>query len=317
MLTSIYPSLRIVTRKSPLALWQANHVKKALEAAHPKLQIEVIGMMTEGDKLLATPLAEIGGKGLFVKELERTILERRADIAVHSIKDMPVTLCDGLILGAICEREDPRDAFISPHFASLTDLPEGATVGTSSSRRACQIKALRPDLRVEPLRGNVGTRLMRLDEGKFDAIILAAAGLKRLNEENRITSYLAPELWIPAVGQGAIGIECHQDNQSVLQWIAALEHFPTRICITAERAMNHALDGGCQLPIAAYASYSLVESLTVRGMVGDLSNNQLLTAVVTGDPGDAELLGRRLAQELRNQGADSILAKLHAYRSFF
>lgn len=309
---SIHTSLRIATRKSPLALWQANFVKKALEKAHPRLHVEIIGMMTEGDKLLATPLTEIGGKGLFVKELEKAILERQADIAVHSIKDMPVELRDRLIIGAICERDDPRDVFVSRKYPLLEDLPYGAMVGTSSSRRACQLKAFRPDIQIAPLRGNVGTRLMRLDEGKFDAIILAAAGLKRLEEEERITAYLSPDVWIPAVGQGAIGIECQEDNTQALALIAALEHKPTRICIDAERAMNRALEGGCQLPIGAYASFSSdnLEELIVRGMVGDLENNSVITAVVNGDATDAEMLGKKLAQALLDQGAKLILDKL-------
>jgi hydroxymethylbilane synthase len=290
-------TLRIATRKSPLALWQAHHVKNLLEAAHPQLQVEIIGLMTEGDKLLATPLAEIGGKGLFVKELEKAILERRADIAVHSIKDMPVALPDRLILASLCQREDPRDAFISPHFACLEDLPPGAIVGTSSSRRTCQLKARRPDLHVENLRGNVGTRLNKLDKGHYDAIILAAAGLKRLDQALRIRTYFDPEEWIPAVGQGAIGIECHENNHLALELLAPLEHPPTRICISAERAMNLALNGGCQLPIGAYATLS-DEELTVRGIIGNLSDNTLSRAKVVGASTAAEHLGKVLAEKL-------------------
>lgn len=290
-------TLRIATRKSPLALWQAHYVKSLLEAAHPQLQVEIIGLMTEGDKLLSTPLVEIGGKGLFVKELEKAILERRADIAVHSIKDMPVALTDRLILAAICQREDPRDAFISRRFACLEDLPSGAIVGTSSSRRSCLLQARRPDLQVENLRGNVGTRLNKLDQGRYDAIILAAAGLKRLDQASRIRTYLDPEEWIPAVGQGAIGIECHENNQLALELLAPLEHPSTRICVTAERAMNLALNGGCQLPIGAYATLAEGE-LRVRGMVGNLGNNTVLTAQVIGRESAAEELGKTLAQKL-------------------
>ncbi len=300
------PILRIATRKSPLALWQAQHVKAALEYAHPQLQVEIIGMMTEGDKLLATPLAAIGGKGLFVKELEKAILERRADIAVHSLKDMPVELRDHLILAAVCEREDPRDAFVGRQYTQLEDLPPGAIIGTSSSRRHCQVKALRPDLLVESVRGNVGTRLMRLDEGRYDGLILAAAGLKRLDEASRISQYLDPMTWLPAVGQGVLAIECQRDNMQALEYVAALEDSPTRICITAERAMNKALDGGCQLPIAAYAELTGSE-LIVRGMVGDMKNNQMLTAEVRGQAANAETLGLQLAEVLLQQGARRIL----------
>lgn len=298
--------LRIATRKSPLALWQAHSVKKALEIAHPNLTIEIFGMMTEGDKLLASPLAEIGGKGLFVKELEKAILRKQADIAVHSIKDLPLSFPDHLTLGVVCERDDPRDAFISRRFDSLDTLPVGAVIGTSSSRRTSQIKAFRPDLQPEILRGNVGTRLMRLDEGRYDAIILAAAGLERLSQTERIRSYLPVESWIPAVGQGAIGIECREDNDHVLELIRCLEHPPTRWCITAERAMNQALNGGCQLPIAAYATLE-AEILTVRGMVGDLPRQRLITASVRGHFNAAEELGRELAQQLLQQGAGTVL----------
>lgn len=302
-------NLTIATRKSPLAMWQANYVKDALQAAYPDLQVDIVGLLTEGDKLLASSLAKIGGKGLFVKELEKLLLERRADIAVHSIKDMPVTLPDNLILAAICEREDPRDAFISRHFASIEELPLGATVGTSSSRRSCELKARRADLVIENLRGNVGTRLRKLDEGQYDAIILAAAGLKRLGEADRIRTYLDPQTWIPAVGQGAIGIECHQDNHAVIELLQVLDHPPTRICISAERAMNAALNGGCQLPIAAYATLSGAQ-LNISGMVGNPQNNSLIKSNLSGSAENAELLGVQLAEKLLNSGAKDILAAL-------
>jgi len=302
-------NLTIATRKSPLAMWQAHYVKNALQAVYPTLQIDILGLMTEGDKLLASSLAKIGGKGLFVKELEKMLLERQADIAVHSIKDMPVTLPDNLIIAAICEREDPRDAFVSQHFANIAELPLGATVGTSSSRRSCELKALRPDINVENLRGNVGTRLRKLDEGRYDAIILAAAGLIRLGEEERIREYLAPEAWIPAVGQGAIGIECHQDNHAVIALLQALDHPPTRTCIDAERAMNAALNGGCQMPIAAYATLSN-DQLSISGMVGNPQNNTLIKANVAGDPTKPELLGAQLAEKLLESGANTILESL-------
>lgn len=290
-------TLRIATRKSPLALWQAHYVKTLLEAAHPHVQVEIIGLMTEGDKLLTTPLVEIGGKGLFVKELEKAILERRADIAVHSIKDMPATLTDRLILATVCEREDPRDAFVSQRFARLEDLPLGALVGTSSSRRTCQLKMRRPDLQVENLRGNVGTRLHKLDQGRYDAIILAAAGLKRLGQASRIRAYFDPEDWIPAVAQGAIGIECHQNNHLALELLAPLEHPPTRTCITAERAMNLALNGGCQLPIGAYATLT-EKALTLRGMLGDPKHHTYVTATLNDPNFAAATLGQILAEKL-------------------
>ncbi len=309
MPTNYQPPLRIVTRKSPLALWQANHVKTQLEAAHPDLQVDIIGIMTEGDRLLATPLTQIGGKGLFVKELEKALLERRADIAVHSIKDMPAQLPDKLILAAVCQREDPRDAFLSPLCNRLIDLPQGAIVGTASSRRTSLLKALRPDLTITNLRGNVGTRLRRLEDNQFDAIILAAAGLVRLQATDRIREYLDPEFWIPAVGQGAIGIECHAENQKIRELLTALEDPTTRHCITAERSMNQALGGGCQFPIAAYATYA-EEQLTIRGLVGEVTTGQLINARVTGPFQAAKQLGQQLAQELLALGANNLLKNL-------
>jgi hydroxymethylbilane synthase len=294
--------VRIATRKSPLAIWQANYVKSKLLEHHPQLNVEIHGLLTEGDKLLTTPLAQIGGKGLFVKELEKAIFERQADIAVHSIKDLPISLPDHLILAAICEREDPRDAFISNQFDSLAALPAGAVVGTSSSRRACQLRALRPDLTIENLRGNVGTRLNKLDKGHYDAIILACAGLKRLGVQSRIREYFNPETWIPAVGQGAIGIECHSDNRQVIDLLKPLNHIPTQLCITAERSMNLALNGGCQLPIAGYATLEN-EQLSVRGLVGDLTTNALIKTQVSGPASCAEAIGKQLAGELLARGA--------------
>lgn len=300
--------IRIATRKSPLAMWQANHVKTLLTASHPHLTVEILGLLTEGDKLLATPLTQIGGKGLFVKELEKALLEHRADIAVHSIKDLPVTLPDHLTLAAVCEREDPRDALISNQFASLNDLPQGATVGTSSSRRTCQLHAARPDLKIENLRGNVNTRLNRLDAGLYDAIILAAAGLKRLGAANRIRAYFDPEIWIPAVGQGVIGIECHQDNMPVINLLTALNHLPTQNCIIAERSMNIELNGGCQLPIAGYATLQ-AEQLTIRGLVGDLENQALIKSEASGNAEDAAKIGAELAHQLLVAGARPLLQK--------
>lgn len=303
---SFKATLRIATRKSPLALWQANYVKFALEAAHPQLHIDVMGLLTEGDKLLATSISLIGGKGLFVKELEQAILERRADIAVHSIKDMTTTYLNGLTLAAVCKRDDPRDVFISNRFASLEELPAGATVGTSSNRRACLLRALYPKVNVVNLRGNVGTRLRKLDEGHFDAIILAAAGLNRLKETTRLQSILDPDPWVPAVGQGAIGIECREDDHQIVEYLTALEDQESRICITAERSMNEALNGGCQLPIGAYA-YIADNRLYLSGMVGDANNRRLLYQKLNGSPLEPEYLGEQVAKSLLDQGADKIL----------
>lgn len=300
--------LRIVTRKSPLALWQAYYVKDLLEKAHQGLIIEIEGLLTEGDKLLATPLAEIGGKGLFVKELEKAIIERRADIAVHSIKDMPAELPDRMVLGAICRREDPRDVFVSNRYASLEDLPAGAVVGTSSSRRLCLLKAYAPQVKIEHIRGNVGTRLQKLDEGQFDAIILAAAGLIRLGEPERIRQFLDPAQWIPAIGQGAVGVECHKENHFALDCLAAIDDALTRYSITAERAMNQALGGGCQFPIAAHA-VSERSQLFIRGMVGDKDNDLLIEAQDQGGIEEGEAIGRRLAEQLIDKGAREILAR--------
>lgn len=303
--------LRIATRKSPLALWQANHVKNKLEATHPALEVELIGLLTEGDKLLTTSLMKIGGKGLFVKELEKALVERRADIAVHSIKDLPTQLHEELILAAVCEREDPRDVFVSNRHACLSDVPQTAIIGTSSLRRACQLKALRSDLIIKNLRGNVGTRLEKLDNGSFTAIILAAAGLKRLNAENRITHYFPHEHMLPAIGQGAIGVECHKDNRDVLEILKTLEHPPTRICITAERAMNYQLQGGCQLPIAGFAQI-ISNQLVLSGMVCNPENNEALKITLSANPEQAQVLGEMVAKELIKTGADKIINQFYA-----
>ncbi|MFT5546836.1 hydroxymethylbilane synthase, partial [Rheinheimera aquimaris] len=246
-------TIRIATRKSALALWQAEYVKAELLRNHPNLTVELVPMSTQGDKILDTPLAKIGGKGLFVKELEQAMLEDRADIAVHSMKDVPVEFPDGLMLHTICPRENPQDAFVSNQFKSIDELPPGAVVGTSSLRRQCQLKALRPDLTVRDLRGNVNTRLAKLDNGEYAAIILAAAGLIRLGFEQRIAALMPVDTSLPANGQGAVGIECRSDDKEVQQLLSALEHRETRICVLAERAMNRKLQGGCQVPIGAYA----------------------------------------------------------------
>ncbi len=302
--------VRIATRKSALALWQAEYVKARLEFFHPGLVVELVPMSTQGDKILDTPLAKIGGKGLFVKELETAMLEDRADIAVHSMKDVPVEFPQGLMLSTICEREDPRDAFVSNQYQSLSQLPYGAVVGTSSLRRQCQIKALRPDLQIRDLRGNVNTRLAKLDAGEFDAIILAAAGLIRLGFQSRIATYLPVTQSLPANGQGAVGIECRSDDLAIRALLAPLEHPPTRLAVLAERAMNRALQGGCQVPIGAFAEID-GDAMYLRGLVGQLDGQHILQAEVRGAAADAEVLGQQLAELLLAQGAGEILAAVY------
>ncbi len=304
-------TLRIATRKSPLAIWQAEHVAARLRAAHPGLGVELVGMSTQGDRILDTPLAKIGGKGLFVKELEQGMLEGRADLAVHSMKDVPVELPQGLHLAVIMEREDPRDAFVSGRYAGVDALPEGAVVGTSSLRRHCQLAERRPDLRIESLRGNVNTRLRKLDEGQYDAVVLAAAGLKRLGFEARITAPMTREESLPAIGQGAIGIECLAADDRVNQLLAPLQHGETAVCVAAERALNARLAGGCQVPIAGHALLEGGE-LRLRALVGEPDGSRILRAEARGAPAEAEALGRGLADELLAAGADRILERLYA-----
>jgi hydroxymethylbilane synthase len=304
-------SLRIATRKSPLALWQAEHVASALRAAHPGLEVEIIGMSTQGDKILDTPLAKIGGKGLFVKELEQGLLEGRADVAVHSMKDVPVDLPAGLHIAAIMAREDPRDALVSDRVEAIADLPEGARVGTSSLRRQCQIAARRPDLEILPLRGNVNTRLRKLDEGEFDAIVLASAGLKRLGFQARIRALLSIDESLPAIGQGAIGIECRRDDVETHARLAPLHHPDTATRVEAERALNRRLHGGCQVPIAGHATLHN-GYLTLRGLVGEPDGTRLLRDEVRGAMAGASALGEALAGRLLARGADAILARLYA-----
>ncbi len=303
-------TLRIATRKSPLALWQANFVKDRLEALHPDLQVELVPMSTQGDKILDTPLAKVGGKGLFVKELETAMLEGRADIAVHSMKDVPVEFPDGLGLHTICEREDPRDAFVSNRFAAIDELPQGAVVGTSSLRRQCQLRAARPDLVIRDLRGNVNTRLAKLDAGEYDAIILAAAGLKRLEMAHRIAAVIEPEQSLPANGQGAVGIECRLDDHELHALLAPLEHPETRIRVLTERAMNRALQGGCQVPIGAYALVQ-GEEVWLRGLVGSPDGSRVIRDEIRGPLAEGEALGHTLAQRLLAAGADVILAEVY------
>lgn len=304
-------TLTIATRKSALALWQAEHIKARLEALHPGLHVELLPMSTRGDVILDTPLAKIGGKGLFVKELEVAMLEGRADIAVHSMKDVPVEFPDGLELATICTREDPRDAFVSNTYSTLAEMPAGAVVGTCSLRRRCQVSERFPQLVIKDLRGNVQTRLRKLDEGQFDAIILAASGLKRLELHDRITSCLSPEDSLPANGQGALGIECRSNDARVKALLAPLEDFDTRACVLAERAMNRRLDGGCQVPIGAYAELH-GEQLTLRGLVGATDGSQVIRNSIQGPVAQAETLGRELAEKLLAAGAGEILAAVYA-----
>ena len=303
--------LRIATRKSPLALWQAHYVSNMLQHHHPELKIELVTMVTQGDKILDTPLAKVGGKGLFVKELEVGMLEGRADIAVHSMKDVPVEFPTGLHLAVICEREDPRDAFVSNNFKSLEELPQGARLGTSSLRRQSQIAALRPDLKIIDLRGNVNTRLKKLDDGEYDAIILAAAGLKRLEFEDRITQFIGTDVCLPAIGQGAVGIECRSDDARVHNLIAPLNDNKTQIRVTAERAMNERLQGGCQVPIAGYAE---IEKglIILRGLVGQVDGKKIIRGDIAGPIDSAAELGVVLAEDLLSRGADKILNELYA-----
>ena len=302
-------SLRIATRESPLALWQANYVKAALESAHPGLVVTLVPMTTRGDQILNSPLSLIGGKGLFIKELEVALLEDRADIAVHSMKDVPMEFPEGLGLVTICEREDYRDAFVSNHYASVDELPQGAVVGSSSLRRQCQLRAYRSDLVIRDLRGNVGTRLGKLDAGEFDAIILASAGLIRLGMPERIRQFLEPELSLPAGGQGAVGIESRLDDAATRELLQPLHHEPTAVCVRAERAMNMRLQGGCQVPIAAFAQLD-GDQLHLRGLVGTVDGQRILRSQISGASHMAEDLGEILADDLLRQGASAILEAL-------
>ena len=302
--------IRIATRKSALALWQAEYVKARLEQAHPGLRVSLVPMVSRGDKLLDAPLAKIGGKGLFVKELETALLDNEADIAVHSMKDVPMDFPEGLGLYCICEREDPRDAFVSNTYASLDALPAGSVVGTSSLRRQAQLLARRPDLKIHFLRGNVNTRLAKLDAGEYDAIIVAAAGLIRLGFEARIRAFISAEDSLPAGGQGAVGIECRSADSQVHALLAPLHHVDTADRVNAERALNKHLNGGCQVPIACYALLD-GEQLWLRGLVGQPDGGELLRAEARAPRGEAETLGVQVAEALLAQGADRILAAVY------
>lgn len=304
-------TLRIATRKSPLALWQAEHVKARLQQLYPDLAVELVGFTTRGDKILDTPLAKVGGKGLFVKELEVALQEGRADIAVHSMKDVPMEFPDGLGLAVICEREDPTDAFVSNHFERLEDLPAGSRVGTSSLRRQTQLRERFPSLEVLELRGNVNTRLAKLDKGEYDAIILATAGLVRLEMEDRIRQRVAPEQSLPAGGQGALGIECRIKDERIMSFLEPLHHLSSAQCVRAERAMNCRLQGGCQVPIACYAIHKGEGKLWLRGLVGSADGKQVIREELVGDENNPEALGIELANKLLEQGAGDILKEVY------
>ncbi len=302
--------IRIATRQSPLALWQAEHVRALLMAQHEGLEVELVRMVTQGDKILDTPLAKVGGKGLFVKELEQALLDGRADIAVHSMKDVPVELPDGLHLSTILEREEPRDAFVSERFDCFANLPEEARVGTSSLRRQLQLLRARPDLKIASLRGNVGTRLKRLEEGQFDAIILASAGLIRLGLNVHIRELLSTEVCLPAIGQGAIGIESRMGDARIDQLIACLDDPDTRCRVLAERAFNARLQGGCQVPIGGHAVLDS-DTLSLRGLVGEVDGSRIVEGSRSGDRGDGVAMGESLADEILDAGGREILAAVY------
>ncbi len=307
---STIKTLTIASRESALALWQSEHIKARLEALYPELTVHILGMTTQGDKILDVPLAKIGGKGLFVKELETALINGQADIAVHSMKDVPMEFPEGLELAVICERENPFDAFVSNHYASIDELPKGAIVGTSSLRRHSQLVAHRPDLSIKSLRGNVNTRLAKLDAGEFDAIILAASGLIRLGFQARIKSVLDASQSLPAVGQGALGIECRSQDDAIKRLLAPLQHSESELCVKAERAMNHYLHGGCQVPIAGYATLK-GETLTLRGLVASLDGKQLITTEQSEHVNKAEMLGQNVAKDLLSKGAGPLLEAIY------
>lgn len=301
--------LVIASRESPLAMWQALHIQSCLQALYPETTVEILGMTTTGDQILDTPLAKVGGKGLFVKELEMALADGRADLAVHSMKDVPMNLPEGFMMAATGEREDPRDAFVSNNYATLEDLPAGSIVGTSSLRRQSQLQARLPHLKIESLRGNLQTRLRKLDEGQYAAIILAAAGLIRLGLEARIRSAISPELSIPAVGQGALGIEVCTNRQDLLSVLAPLNHADTQVCVEAERGMSRALAGSCTVPLGAHAVCE-ADNIRITGFVASVDGKQMLVETVSGSRNHAEALGQTLAAQLRAKGADEILALL-------
>ena len=301
--------IKIGTRASLLAVTQSSWVKAQIEKHHPGTTVELVKITTTGDKILDVPLAKVGGKGLFVKELEDALLDGRADLAVHSMKDVPTELPDELHLGVVTERENPRDAFIANKYPDIAALPQGAKVGTSSLRRKSQLARLRPDLVIEDLRGNLDTRLRKLDEGLYDAIILAAAGLNRLGFADRITTLFDPEQMLPAIGQGALGLELRRDDQELLAGISFLNHPATAIAVTAERAFLLRLEGGCQVPIGAYARYE-EGTLTMDAMVGSVDGRRIVREQLCGDAGQPEALGEAMVERLLRLGAGAILSEI-------
>ncbi len=306
-------TLRIATRSSALALWQAEFIKSELERLHDNVTVELVKIKTQGDKILDVPLAKIGGKGLFVKELEEAMLDGRADLAVHSMKDVPMEFPEGLGLVAICEREDPSDAFVSNHYDNLDQLPQGAVVGTSSLRRETQLRANRPDLEIKMLRGNVNTRLAKLDAGDYDAIVLASSGLKRLGFHDRIRYCMPDTVSLPAVGQGALGIECRLSDDELLGLLEPLNHTDTADRVKAERALNRRLEGGCQVPIAAYALLEDDNTLWLRGLVGAVDGTRIFRVEGRAPRAEGERLGRELAEQLLAMGADKVLAEVYGH----
>ncbi len=301
--------VRIATRQSPLALWQAEYVKARLLAIHSGLEVQLVPMTTQGDRILGTPLTKIGGKGLFVKELEKAMLEGEADIAVHSMKDVPMSFPPGLVLAAICEREDPCDAFVSNHHDSLDSLPEGAIVGTSSLRRKSQLLICRPDLQIRDLRGNVGTRLKKLDQGDYDAIVLASAGLLRLDLKARIKSRISARQILPAAGQGAVGIEIRDQEPELAALLSPLNDATTWRRVSAERIVTTRLGGSCQVPIAAFAEVEAGQ-MTLNALVAEPDGSRVLSAGATGPADDFSAIGNQVAGDLASQGADTIIERL-------
>ena len=301
----------IATRRSMLALWQAEWIKSQLQELNPGIEIELNKIKTTGDKILDVPLSQVGGKGLFVKEIEEAMLRGEADLAVHSMKDVPTELPEGLHLSTITKREDPRDAFIAGKgISSFSDLPRGANVGTSSLRRICQLLNKRPDLKITQLRGNVDTRIRKLDEGEFDGIILATAGVKRLGREDKITEKIPTDISLPAIGQGAVGIECRIDDEFINGLLEKLDHKETSLCVRAERAFLKKLEGGCQVPIGAYAQFKDGE-IFIEGLVGSVDGKTLIKVSQSGKPEDAESLGTELAENILSKGAGEILSEVY------
>lgn len=305
-------TVTIATRGSALALWQAEHIKAALQALHPHCDVVLNIIKTKGDIIQDVPLAKVGGKGLFVKEIEEALLSGTADLAVHSMKDVPMVLPEGLVLGCVPAREVYSDSLLSCRYATLEALPQGAHVGTSSLRRQAQILALRPDLKISWLRGNVDTRLRKLNEGQYDAIILATAGLKRLGLSAPFQYELTPPHFVPAVGQGALGIECRADRQDILALLAPMEDYDTRVCVTAERAFLRELDGGCQVPIAGHAVMTAEGQCSLQGLVGEIDGTALYRESLSAPAAQAEATGAELARRLLQTGAKDVLAKLYA-----